>query len=133
MDQAFPGSKFILTVRDSAEQWFESLVNFHGKYWSSSGQVPPTAQDVSEAVYWRRGFLADYCREVFRTPISDPYNREILLSFYKEYNREVENYFADRPEDFHVLNVGRAGACKRMRKFLDLPAGDDEFPWINKT
>ncbi|MFW6046624.1 MAG: sulfotransferase [Candidatus Woesearchaeota archaeon] len=33
MDQAFPGSKFILTVRDDEEQWYHSLTRFHEKLW----------------------------------------------------------------------------------------------------
>src|SRR6056297_564727 len=33
LDQAFPGSKFILTVRDNPEQWYNSLIHFHGKLW----------------------------------------------------------------------------------------------------
>src|SRR5690606_4675563 len=31
MDAAFPGSKFILSIRDSPEQWYESLVRFTQK------------------------------------------------------------------------------------------------------
>ncbi|MEW6132914.1 MAG: sulfotransferase [Pseudomonadota bacterium] len=33
MDMHFPESKFILTVRDSADQWYHSLVKFHKKIW----------------------------------------------------------------------------------------------------
>jgi hypothetical protein len=40
LDQAFPGSKFILTVRDNAEQWYNSLIRFHGKLWGN-GNTPP--------------------------------------------------------------------------------------------
>ena len=31
MDAAFPNSKFILSVRDSADQWYQSLTRFHEK------------------------------------------------------------------------------------------------------
>lgn len=31
IDKAYPGSKFILTVRDDAEQWYRSITRFHAK------------------------------------------------------------------------------------------------------
>src|SRR5690349_10358789 len=31
LDQAFPGAKFILTVRESSAEWYESLTRFHTK------------------------------------------------------------------------------------------------------
>ena len=133
MDRAFPGSKFVLTVRDSAEQWYDSLIKFHSKHWSISGQVPPKAEDLACAVYWRKGLLADYCHDVFDTPVEDPYNREILLRFYRDYNRQIENYFSSRPSDFLIVNVSETGAYNRMRQFLGFPPGGDEFPWKNKT
>ena len=133
MDHAFPESKFVLTVRDTADAWFHSLINFHGKYWSLSGHIPPTTEDLARAVYWRRGFLADYCREVFKTPISDPYNRELLLDFYNDYNKEVVNYFTDRPGDFLVLNVSQAGAHYRPCGVLGLPSRKKQIPPLNKT
>src|SRR5690606_32403789 len=34
LDQHFPNAKFILTVRDSPEQWYKSLTTFHSKLWS---------------------------------------------------------------------------------------------------
>lgn len=37
MDQAFKGSKFILTVRDNPEQWYNSLVKFHSKLFGEGG------------------------------------------------------------------------------------------------
>lgn len=133
LDQAFPGSRFVLTIRDSAEQWYDSLIKFHGKHWSLSGKIPPTPGDLSVAVYWRKGLLADYCREVFKTPTSDPYHRETLLSFYRRYNLEIEEYFVGRDKNFLVLNVSLPGAYNRLRKFLGFSEGGESFPWKNKT
>jgi hypothetical protein len=133
MDRTFPGSKFVLTVRDSAEQWYDSLTVYHGKRWSPSGKVPPTPEELDRAVYWRKGFIRDYCRRVFNTPLGNPYHRETLLSFYQSYNQEITTYFSKRPKDFLIVNVGQAGAFNRLRQFLGIPPGKDEFPWKNKT
>ncbi|MFW6273111.1 MAG: sulfotransferase, partial [bacterium] len=54
MDQALPRSKFILTIRRSAEEWYHSLIQFHGKLWGN-GNVPPTAEDLKNATYLYKG------------------------------------------------------------------------------
>ena len=47
LDQYFPNAKFILTIRDSADQWYQSLVRFHSKIWSpSNASLAPTADDL---------------------------------------------------------------------------------------
>lgn len=133
MDKAFPGSRFILTVRNSADTWYESLIRFHAKNWSPSGSVPPRPEEIQDAIYWRRGFLADYCRDVFRTPGDAPYHQETLIRFYEEYIREVTGYFAGKPAQLLVLNVAERGSYRRLRDFLSLPPTDGEFPWCNRT
>lgn len=133
VDRAFPGSKFVLTVRDSAEQWYDSLVTFHGKHFASSGRRPPSPEDLAHAIYWRHGLIADFCRQVFKTPIDDPYNREALLDFYINYNQKLINHFAGRPDDFLVVNVAKHGDYRRMCEFLGFPDSNGRFPWKNKT
>ena len=133
MDRAFPDSKFVLTMRDSAEQWYLSMLKFHSKSCSASGNIPPTPADLSNATYWRRGFLADYCSKVLGTPRDDPYNRQIVLDFYRSYNQGVQDYFAKRPDRLLVINVAKKGEYNRLRRFLDAPPRGDEFPWENKT
>lgn len=133
LDQAFPGSKFILTVRDSPEQWYDSLVNFHSKCFSKPRNIPPKSQDISDAVYWRRGFIADFCRAVFKTPKEDPYNRDILLNFYQKYNDEVIRYFSGRPNDFLIVNVAKQSCYREMCHFLGVKGLADGFPWKNRT
>jgi len=133
LDQAFPGSKFVLTVRDSAEQWYDSVTSFHAKIWSRTGRCPPSAMDLAEADYIYRGWPARFCREVFKTPTEAPYERSRLLEFYKGYNREVVEYFAERPERFLKVNVAKKGAFKKLCGFLGQPYSGGEFPWKNKT
>ncbi|MBI3882938.1 MAG: hypothetical protein HY305_01625, partial [Sphingobacteriales bacterium] len=35
LDKAFPNSKFILSVRDSSEQWYNSITSFHAKLFGN--------------------------------------------------------------------------------------------------
>ena len=40
LDQAFPNSKFILTIRDSPEQWYNSLVKFRTRLLNNNEKPP---------------------------------------------------------------------------------------------
>ncbi len=49
LDQKFPGSKFILTIRNSPEQWYESLTRFHAVLFGHDRI--PTSDDLKAATY----------------------------------------------------------------------------------
>lgn len=53
LDQAFPNSKFILTVRDNPEQWYNSLVKFHSKLWGKDGRTPTNKICKTHQMYIR--------------------------------------------------------------------------------
>src|SRR5699024_8992024 len=55
LDHEFPNSKFILTVRDTAEQWYNSLTKFHAKKWGKEGRIP-TKEDLQKAQYIYEGW-----------------------------------------------------------------------------
>lgn len=53
IDTAFPGSKFILSVRDSADQWYQSLVRFHSMRLENRTGIRrvPSIEDIKEDTY----------------------------------------------------------------------------------
>ncbi|MDR5590581.1 sulfotransferase [Christiangramia sp. SM2212] len=132
LDNTFPNSKFILTVRDSAEQWYNSITKFHGKKWGKDGQIP-TKEDLVNADYIFKGRAWRANRLIFDTPENQPYQKDRLLSFYNNYNDNVKYYFRTRPDDLLVLNVGEKGAYKKLCDFLKVESKRKEFPWKNKT
>lgn len=132
VDQAFPGSKFILTVRDSSEQWYSSLVRFHGKIWAN-GKTPPTREDLQNATYIYKGRPWIANRLIFNTPEEDPYHKATLLKFYEDHNSSVEEYFSERNHDLLVLNISVESDYSRLCSFLGVPSIRDAFPWENKT
>lgn len=131
LDKAYPGSKFILTVRDSAEQWYSSITRFHGKKWGKGGRVP-TAEDLKNATYIFKGAPYNVVR-LHGTTDDDPYNREILIAHYNRYNAEVIEYFKDRPNDLLVINIADKGAYQKFIDFLGVNSPYSDFPWKNKT
>ena len=132
MDIAFPKSKFILTVRDSPEQWYNSVVRFHTKIWGINGK-PPTTEQLKEVDYVYKGWAWEMRQLSANTPHDDPYNKDALIQSYLEYNNSVLNYFVHRPEDLLVLNVSKKGAFKKLCEFIEKPVIQNEFPWENKT
>ena len=131
LEKAFPRSKLILTVRNDAEQWYESITRFHAKLFGC-GRIP-TAEQLKNATYVRRGWMWQCAQELCKTPEDDPYNKEMLIRRYNSYNQEVIEYFSGRPEDLVVINLAERGAYKRLMDFLDIQSPFDDFPWRNKT
>jgi hypothetical protein len=131
VDASFPGSKFILTVRDSPEQWFESLVRFHTRI-VGKGRLP-TADDLREFTYRYKGFLW----EAFVLTYGDDerllYDRDAYIANYLDHNRSVTEHFRHRPDDLLVLNVGDADAMQRLCSFLDVPYRGQAMPHLNRS
>ena len=131
LDEAYPRSKFILTVRDDAEQWYCSLIRFHAKKFGTGGRLP-TAEDMKAAEYGWPGLLHNITR-LHGTTDDAPYNKELMMANYDRYNREVIEYFQDRPNDLLVINVAMEGAYQKFIEFLGVESLYEDFPWENKT
>lgn len=132
LDYAFSNSKFILTIRDSPEQWYNSLTKFHAKKWGKEGRVP-TKEDLQNAFYLYKGWPWDVNRWVYDTPEDNPYEKEAMIKSYIDYNQSVIEYFRHRPDDLLILNVAEAGAFQKLCDFLGKKAHTSNFPWENKT
>lgn len=131
LDQAFPGSKFILTVRDDADQWYSSLTRFHAKLWGTDG-APPTADQLRAAPYIRTGWAANLI-ELYGTTDAEPYHRETLIAHYERHNAAVREYFRYRPKDLLEINVSAPDSYQAFINFLGVRSPFDSFPWENKT
>lgn len=132
LDYAFPGSKFILTIRNTPEQWYNSLTRFHAKNWGKDGRVP-TKEDLQNATYIYKGRPWHSKKLLSNTPDDDPYNKDLLIKEYIDYNDTVKNYFKHRPDDLLILNVAEKGAYRQLTEFLGLEVQQKDFPWKNKT
>ena len=131
LDVAYPGSKFILTVRDNPEQWYRSITRFHAKTFGKDGRIP-TVEDLKRATYVWPGFMYNVVR-VHGTPDDAPYDKNIMLAHYEQYNQDVINYFKDRPNDLLVINVAEKGAYRKFVDFVGINSSGNDFPWENRT
>tara|TARA_R100000306_G_C4379973_1_gene143745 strand:+ start:5114 stop:5815 length:702 start_codon:yes stop_codon:yes gene_type:complete len=132
LDLNFKDAKFILTVRDSSEQWYNSITKFHTLKWGKNGNLP-TKEDLKEADYVFKGYPWIMNRIMFQSPEESPYNRKVLIAAYERHIENVKEYFKDRPESLLILNVAEDGAYQKLARFLNTKTDKVDFPWLKKT
>lgn len=132
LDKKFPDSKFILTIRDSSEQWYNSFFNFHNKIYAEDTKL--SWEDLKQATYVRKGWAYENRLHAFGlTEQDNPYDKEKLKAVYERRNQEILDYFKDRKSDLLVLNISKQGSFQKFCEFLNVPSSNTEFPWENKT
>lgn len=116
LDQAYPGSKFILTVRDE-QKWIESV----RKHWSYDGNPWRSTWDNEPAAFTHRIHHDLYGQKNF--------DAEVFMARYRRHNAEVVEYFRDRPRDLLVLNMeDKRNPWWMLCSFLDVPVPDIDYP-----
>lgn len=105
MDEHFPGSKFILTVREPA-RWLVSLVRHFG-------DAP------SDMLQW-----------IYRTPSVRGHEAR-CLEVYAAHNDAVRAHFADRPGALLELDIEKNPSWDELSRFLGLPLPAAAFPHAN--
>jgi hypothetical protein len=132
LDAAFPGSKFILTLRDSPEDWYESLVRFHAKIMNC-GDRRPNAEDLKRYHYHYAGYLYDAQRMIYGVNDEELYDPELYIRHYVLHAWNVTDYFRYRPQQLLVLNLGDADAMPRLCEFLGRPFEGQTMPHLNTS
>ena len=132
LDRAFPNSKFILTIRDTPEQWYQSFVKYYSKRSGVKDGVA-TYEDLKSSTYVSKTFRAKFITQAHGTPHEDPFNKEILIEQYNEHIEYVKNYFKNRPNDLLIINIAQENAFKQFLAFIGKESKATSFPWENKT
>ncbi len=130
LDQAFPGSRFILTVREE-NAWFDSLVRFQTKMHGKGAL--PTIEDLKSDPYCYRGFAYETKKYAYGLPDDDLYNRERWIEHYRRHNAMVQDYFRCRPADLLTIDVSDPAAYRQLADFLGQTPRGDAFPWENQN
>ena len=124
--QSYPEAKFILTVRDSAEQWHKSqmstLMGFFAAFYSPS---------LFATIY--RLFLPQTPVDRLNLLLKKHYMYKDLdtngIKFYNEYNAEIQRLVPK--EKLLIFNVKQGWAP--LASFLDHEVPKYPFPRINDT
>jgi 3'-phosphoadenosine 5'-phosphosulfate (PAPS) 3'-phosphatase len=113
LDVRFPGSKFILTVRDS-DAWFKSCKK----------QFTQRFADVQTDAH-KRLFIDLYGTDVFE--------QDGFQAGYERFVDGVRDYFKSRPYDLLVMDVAAGDGWQKLCAFLGNPVPDVPFPKANVT
>jgi len=130
LDQSFPNARFILSVRDDADQWYRSLIRFHGNLFAG-GRIP-VKDDLVRATYSYPGFLWESNRVLVNTPEDDIYHKPTLVSYYERHNADVRDYFR-RKSNLLEINVSDKEAYRKLCQFLGKKPAAEDFPWLNAS
>lgn len=118
LDKAYPGSKFILTIRDEKD-WLRSVERLFDRRYNPTRWVwdkYPFTNHIHAVLYGQKDF-----------------NAEIFLSRYRRHNAEVKQYFKYRSDDLLVLDIPGGDKWDKLCNFLGKPMPDVPFPWNNNT
>lgn len=120
LDKAYPGSRFVLTVRDEQE-WLASVERLWDPKYNRTRhlwEVYPISHQLHSALYGQREF-----------------NAPVFLERYRRHNAEVLEYFKDRPDDLLVLDMDMpTGKLAALCAFLKRPIFPDGlYPRANRS
>lgn len=105
LDERFPGSKFILTIRDPVA-WIQSVVDHFGQH-----DTPMRS--------WIYG-------------VGHPQgHEETYLRRYQQHNQDVQAHFRDRPADLLVMNITAGDGWEKLCPYLGRPVPAGVFPHAN--
>jgi hypothetical protein len=133
LDHVFPNSKFLLTIRNNSQEWYDSLIRFHTKIIGKNRI--PTADDLKQFRYRHRwkGWLWRANQLIYGIDENTLYDKDIYINHYESHNQKVMEYFKHRFEDLLILNPSDTKAMQSLCEFLEVPATNDIMPHLNKS
>jgi Sulfotransferase domain len=111
LDAAYPGSRFILTLRD-LPGWLESC----RALWNSS-------------VHLFDDFTCEIHRQLYGREDFDP---ATFATAYLRHQEQVQRYFAGRDRDLLLMDICAGEGWDRLCPFLDIDPPATPFPYLNK-
>jgi hypothetical protein len=133
LDCLFPGSKFILTVRDS-DEWFDSLIRFQTKGILRKAGVADITKVKEEdfkdkALYLYKNYTYENMRRhtmlveegVVKHDFSKLYDKAHRIAIYEQRNEQIIKYFHGREDDLLVIDLTKEADIGKILEFLDLP------------
>lgn len=132
LDKNFPKSKFILSIRDSSEQWYQSIIKFHSKIFGN--EIMNSWEEIKKLNYVTPEWVYNIRQGVYGlTDLDHPYEKTKLIEYYEKRNNEIVDYFKNRPDDLLVINLSEKGSYQKLIDFLGITSPFNDFPWENKT
>ena len=117
LDQRYPGSKFILTVRRDVEAWLESYHRHIG-----TGDVSPYAKEWQEEILYYRPLLFGTVQ----------FEEATCRAAYFRHVDNIRHYFQGREHDLLEMDIPSGDRWGKLCAFLDQPIPEEPFPHLNQ-
>jgi hypothetical protein len=131
LHESYPDAKFILTLRDSPDVWYGSLIRHYSQVFGKNGKIP-TKQDLKNHGWTHLSWMWELNRLLYDTPEEEPYQKDKMIEWYNTYNKNVIDYFKDK-ENFLVLNLKEKESYKKFTDFLEIESPFKTFLHANRT
>ena len=137
LQRRYPDAKFILSTRDSASEWYHSLLQFHRKLWFEDKTIVEW-KDVKEVNYGTEGFVFRSilrCHNLETLPDGYsklPYDQETLEQWYNDYNSRIVKFFEGNAT-FIVVNLKDQNTTDQLKEFLGHPTSRARIGRLNVT
>ena len=109
LDKAFPGSKFVLSWRET-DRWLASICDHFGAH-----------PDVMQQLTYGEDAAA---------PVG---NEARYRAVYDAHNAAVRAYFQERPGDLLEMNLAHGDGWEKLCPFIGEPTPERPFPRVNTT
>ena len=107
LDERCPGSKFVLTTRET-DRWIASLARHFG----------PRETPMRKWIYGHGSVLG---------------HEQVYIERFERHNTEVLDYFRDRPNDLLVMDITKGHGWEQLCPFLGHAIPDLPFPHRNEA
>ncbi|TQV76119.1 sulfotransferase [Denitrobaculum tricleocarpae] len=131
LDQAFPDARFVLTVRTSPDEWYDSLLRFCKQVFHKGGE--PNWPETAACGYNYPGFVNEVAHLFWRWNDFGLYDRNRALALYQTHNLQVQEYFSSRPEKLLTINVADTDSYKALCGFIGREPRREVFEKLNAS
>lgn len=131
LDNAFPQSKFILTIRENSDMWYNSILKFHSDFYNK-GKVP-TFESLDNSKYVYQGWSWKLMHEVFINDKSKMYSKNEFVDVYENHIESVKNYFKNKSEKLIIIDVSKKEDLSKLCNWLKIETTENSFPNISSS
>lgn len=131
LDEAYPDALFILSVRASDQEWYDSWIRHHVNRYSGDPKRLPTLEELKENRNWLyKGYFFD--SDAMQWGEENIYNEKVYKAGYNRHIAEVRAHFEGRPGKLLEICLSRPGEFGRLKAFLKVESDDAKFPHENR-
>jgi hypothetical protein len=135
LDAAYPGSRFVLTIRDEAS-WLDSCERHFTRGNERGGLLAVLRRSLTRIARGEKPphpLHAEWRRLVIRTVYGvERFDRAAFAAARARHLESVRSRFRDRPGTLLVLDICAGEGWDKLCPFLGLPVPANPFPWEHR-